>query len=108
MSLSQLAAEVYEYGNVFDEVLTAGNRLTKLFAALTEESRRDLDAMYERSSLTAVAPSLEQALAMFDNAFSEWRYQFEGKAKPLNTKLLRGLIGFFDGALLQLTVRNNA
>lgn len=99
---SQLKAQVYLYGIVYDEPREKGHRLTPLFQALPWWLQVHLSERYSTSALTETAASLEEALALFNNVFVEWRYVFEGRASGVKVTFLFELLDFFRCAVNDL------
>jgi hypothetical protein len=106
---ADLKAQAYLYGTVRDEVRTRGHDPSTLFKGVPQKLQGDLSTCYSKSpSLTEACASLQEALALFDGVFEEWRYAFEGKAGCVKLDFLLELLEFFRWEVSDLAQRHAA
>ena len=106
---ADLKAQAYLYGTVRDEVRARGHNPSTLFKELPEKLQDELATCYSKSpSLTETSASLQEALALFDGVFEQWRYAFGGEAGSVKLDFLFELLEFFRWAVSDLARRLTA
>lgn len=76
--------------------LQKGHIPSKLYGALNESIKNDLEQKYREHIPNERPQSLEEALKAQDGNFQKWRYIFEEHGKPVDLSELFALLAFFS------------
>jgi hypothetical protein len=85
--------------------LQKGHVPSRLYNALDQNLRSDLEERYRLSFQGGNYQTLEQNIKVFDGLFQDWRYIFEGQAKSVDLQSLLAVLTFFSEALNALPQR---
>ena len=79
--------------------LQTGHAPSKLFGALDQKIRSELERKYQEQHQGFARTTLEQSIASYDGLFQDWRYIFEGRAKSVDLSELFAVLAFFSETL---------
>lgn len=85
--------------------LQIGHAPSRLYGALDQAIRSDLEERYRLRFQGGNPQTLEQNIKAFDGLFQDWRYIFEGHAKSVDLHSLFAVLAFFSEALNSLPQR---
>ena len=85
--------------------LQMGHTPSRLYGALDQSMRSDLEQKYRERFQREHTQSLEEAIKPYDGLFQDWRYIFEGRCKSVDLSGLLAVLAFFSEVLNALPQR---